>query len=502
MRSGKLLILFLLPVFAMAAVSNLDIDRDYVVTKARELASRPYDPDRGGVSESFRKLSYDDYRRIRFRPEHSLWRGDERKFQVQFFHPGYLYDRSVELHEFSDDYVQDIPFVRDYFDYQDLHFAFWSKWGLGYAGFKLLNEINQPGKWDEVVSFLGASYFRALGKGQYYGISARGLALNAGGPGEEEFPRFIEFWLGKPDEETEVVTLHALLDGPSVAGAYTFKIQPGDDTTVEVHATLFFRSMVPTVGIAPMTSMFWFGEGSANRYGDFRPEVHDSDGLLVALDDNKRIWRPLINSAQEKLTDISAASVKGFGLLQRDRDFHHYEDIEAHYQQRPSLWAEPIGVWPEGRVRLMELPAASEHHDNIVAFWTPKKPPEPGDKPMELAWRLHWSKASVFGGPRGYVAATRQTVEDGAPGQTLFVIDYAPGSIGKIPSNQKLEIKTEVPPRVKIINQQVIRNEIDGSWRLSIRLAAIPGSDPVEIRSALWLGDKVVTETWSMPWAP
>jgi len=497
-----MLLYFLLPGLMMAEVSNINVDREYVVEKARELATKPYNPDRGGVSKSFRKLTYDDYRKIRFRPEHSLWRADGGNFQIQFFHPGYLYDRSVELHEFSQDYTQDIPFVRDYFDYQDLRFAFWSKWGLGYAGFKLLSEINEPDKWDEVVSFLGASYFRALGKGQYYGISARGLSLNTGSSGEEEFPRFIEYWIGKPEADESVVTLHALLDGSSVSGAYTFRIQPGEATTMEVQATLFFRSMVPVVGIAPMTSMFWFGEGTSNRYGDFRPEVHDSDGLLIAVDDDTRIWRPLINPREKKLTDYPAKSLKGFGLFQRDRNFHSYEDIEAHYQHRPSLWAEPMGTWPAGRVRLMELPAASEHHDNVVAFWTPEEIPEPGEGPVELAWRLHWTKAPVFGGPQGYVSATRQTVEDGAPGQTLFVVDFAPGSVGEIPADGQLEVKTDVPPRVEIIDQQVIRNEVNGSWRLSLRLKADPGSEPVEIRAALWLGDEQVTEIWSMPWTP
>jgi len=497
------LIFFLLPLLLPAAgINHLDIDHAYVVAQARELMKQPHDPARGEVAKSVRSLSYDDYRRIRFRPEQSLWQDGDLPFRVQFYHPGSLHDRTVALHEFSSGYAQAIPFNKERFDYQDLKFPFWAKWGLGYAGFRILHELNEPDKWDEVISFLGASYFRALAPGQAYGLSARGLALNSGGPGAEEFPRFVAFWLGKPEAGSPLVTVHGLLDSPSVAGAYTFVVQPGAATVVEVKATLFFRAAVPTLGLAPMTSMFWFGEGSAHRFGDFRPEVHDSDGLLVATDAGTRIWRPLRNPAALQLTDFPAASLTGFGLLQRDRDFSSYEDIEARYEKRPGLWVEPVGSWPAGRVRLVELPAGDEYQDNMVAFWMPDQPVAPGAAPLELAWRLHWTNAPVFGGPPGYVRATRQTVQDGAPGQTHFIIDYAAASLAAFGPGQAPQAEVEVPDTVKITEQQVIRNPVDGSWRLSLRLAAAPGGAPVEIRARLLVAGEPVSETWSMPWEP
>ncbi len=502
MRIYPLILCLLTSILTAAGVNHLNVDHAYVVGQARTLASQPYDADRGAVSKSVRSLSYDDYRRIRFRPEHALWQEGGLPFRVQFFHPGYIYDRTVVLHEFSPGYSQVIPFNSERFDYQDSKFPFWGKWGLGYAGFKILHELNEPGKWDEVISFLGASYFRALATGQFYGISSRGLALNAGGPGAEEFPRFVEFWLGKPEADTKAVTVHALLDSPSVAGAYTFVVQPGVETLVEVKATLFFRTAVATVGLAPLTSMFWFGEGSAHRFGDFRPEVHDSDGLLVATDAKTRLWRPLRNPQGMSLTDIPAATLAGFGLLQRDRNFSSYEDIEARYERRPSVWVEPVGQWPAGRVRLMELPAGHEYQDNVVAFWMPEQPVVPGAEPLELAWRLHWTNAPAFGGPSGYVRATRQTVQDGAPGQTHFIIDYAAASLAAFGAGQAPQAQVEVPAGVKITEQQVIRNEIDGSWRLSLRLAAAPGGAPVEIRARLIVDGEPVSETWLMPWEP
>lgn len=502
MRLFCLLAGLILPVAATARVDTLAVDHHYVAGLAKALAAAPYDADRGTVSKSYRQMSYDDYRRIRYRPENSLWAEDDFDYRVQFYHPGYIFDRSVKLHEFSGEYVQEIPFVREHFDYQDLKFPFWAKWRLGYAGFRVLNQLNENGKWDEVVSFLGASYFRALAKGQFYGISARALALNSGGPGTEEFPRFVEFWLGKPDEQDESVTIHGLLDSPSVAGAYTFVVKPGDETVMEVKATLYFRATVVSVGMAPMTSMFWFGELSPNRFGDFRPEVHDSDGLLVATDENTRIWRPLINPTSISLTDFPAASIKGFGLLQRDREFASYEDIEARYEHRPSLWMEPIGEWPEGRVRLLELPAHSEHHDNVVAFWMPKSIPVPGEGPVELAWRLRWTNSPTFGGPAGYVDATRHTLTDGAPGRTHFVIDFAPGSVSAAEDMNSPRADVVVPEGVQIVDQQVIHNPVDGSWRLSLRLMATPGAGPYDIRARLMQNEHAVSETWSMPWTP
>jgi glucans biosynthesis protein len=287
-----------------------------------------------------------------------------------------------------------------------------------------------------------------------------------------------------------------------VVGAYTFVVRPGVETVVEVKATLFFRSLVQTVGLAPMTSMFWFGEGSADHYGDFRPEVHDSDGLLVAPDDTTRIWRPLVNPGEVRMVDFPTTKFVGFGLMQRDRDFHHYEDLEARYEHRPSLWMEPVGPWPEGRVRLLELPTTGEQHDNVVAFWTPSKPPEPGSQPLELSWRLHWTNAPAFGGPPGRVIATRRTVQDGAPGRTHFVIDFVIGTPGETKDNHSLVAEVKAPDGVRVMEKQVIHNEVDGSWRLSLRLAAKPGAAAADIRARLLLDGKPVTETWDMSWQP
>lgn len=493
----------LLAAFSAAAssVERLHIDHDYVRGMAAEIAAETYEPPASRVPRFFRNLSYDKFRLIRFRTERSLWREEELPFQVQFFHPGYIHRQTVDLSEFTETHVQPIPFSNQLFDYQELRVPFWSRRGLGYAGFRVLNQLNEPGRWDELISFLGASYFRALGQGQRYGISARGLAVNSGGPGEEEFPAFVEFWLGKPAADSKDITIHALLASPRVTGAYTFIVSPGAATRMDVRASLFFRNEVQNVGLAPMSSMFWFGEASQSRFGDFRPEVHDSDGLLVATDATTRMWRPLTNPAEIQRTDFDAPSLAGFGLLQRDRELRSYEDLEALYNLRPGLWVEPVGPWPAGRVRLVEIPTANEFADNIVAFWTPAKPFKP-DEPVEMHWRLHWTTAPAFGGPPGWVRSTRQSFEGAAAGRTRYIVDFDGGSMAGVAPDVAITAEITAVPPATVAEHQIIRNEHDGSWRLSMAFNAPPGSPPCDLTARLTVGGRSVTETWLARWKP
>lgn len=487
---------------AFAAVERVTIDHGYVTGLAEKLAARPYEPADREAPKFFREINYDTYRNITFRPEKTLWRDTNLRFQVQFFHPGYIYPRMLRVNEFTSTHTQDIPFSPDFFDYHNLDVPLLSRRGLNFAGFRLLHPINRPEAWDEVISFLGASYFRGLGRHQAYGASARGLALNAGGPAKEEFPEFTEYWISKPEPDAATITVHALLDGPSVAGAYTFVITPGEETVVETRATLFFRREVETPGFAPVSTMFWFGEGSHSRFGDFRPEVHDSDGLLVATDATTRLWRPLLNPAKATLTDFDAPAFAGFGLLQRDRDFRSYEDIEGNYERRPSVWTEPVGTWPPGRVRLVELPTQTEYMDNITAFWTPTARIPPG-RPFELAWKQRWTPGAVFGGPPGWVRATHQALHDrGAPDQTKYVIDFDAASLAHLPAETTLTADVTATHGAEIRHTQIFRNMANGARRLIIVLAAAAGSAPVEIRARLMHDQQPVTETWTMRWQP
>lgn len=376
--------------FVLCAATALAAERkvvfEQVVRQAQAAAAAPFQPNESVLPEVLRKLNYDTYRDITFRRERAIWHGKGEPFEVQFFHPGYLFDHPVKIHEVVDEDVRDVPFSPKYFRYPDFSGAQLDDAnGLGFAGFRILYPLNRPGRLDEIISFLGTNYFRALGKGQVYGISARALAVDTGENLTEEFPAFREFWLCRPAPGAREMEFFGLLDGPSVAGAYRFLITPGADTRVEVEAHLFFRKPVQALGLAPLTSMFWRGENDSVPPRDRRPEVHDSDGLLIGADE----WHPLAAVSKTTTQDFPLTSPKSFALLQRDRDPAHYHDAEAKYARRPSVRVEPLGDWGAGSVRLFQLPATNEYSDNVVVFWQPKKLPAAGDE-LEAKYRLHW----------------------------------------------------------------------------------------------------------------
>lgn len=339
-------------------------------------------------------LTYDQHRDIRFVRENGPWYGKRLPFEVQFFHLGSLFQVSVPINEVIDGKAKPIDYSPAFFNYGKNDLKITDN-HLGYAGFRLHNPLNSPTYYDELVSFLGASYFRALGKQQKYGLSARGLAIDTAVQTGEEFPIFREFWIQRPKRGDKSVTVYALLDSPSITGAYTFVITPGKQTVMDVDTVLIPRKAINKIGIAPLTSMFLFGENTKNRFDDHRPEVHDSDGLLIWNGKDEVLWRPLDNSKYLRISSFMDENPKGFGLMQRDRDPAHYLDFEADYEQRPSAWVEPSGNWGKGTIQLVEIPSQQEIHDNIVAFWVPEKPVEPG-VPLQYHYKLYWSKRIPF----------------------------------------------------------------------------------------------------------
>ena len=211
---------------------------------------------------------------------------------------------------------------------------------LSFSGFRIHAPLNVPGRYDEFMVFQGSSYFRGLGKGHSYGLSARGLAISTGSSRPEEFPLFRAFWIERP-RHAQSITVHALLDSPSVTGAYTFQIWPGAETRMDVAAELFPRCDLTEVGLAPLTSMFLKDTHDDDGPADFRPAVHDSDGLAVWNARGERLWRPLVSPRQVQNTTLLDDNLRGFGLIQRARSFAAYEDLEANYHTRPSAWVEP-----------------------------------------------------------------------------------------------------------------------------------------------------------------
>lgn len=482
---------------ASVASAATDIfDFEVLRYRAKMIAASPYAPP-PATPEWLLKLDYDKHRRIQFNAEQTLWRRENLPFQVQFFHPGYIFNRMVGVSAVHHRRPERIDFDRDFFNYDNLDLAEFPP-RMGFAGLKILHPLNHEG--DELGVFLGASYFRFLCQKAFYGISARGLAINSGAPTPEEFPVFTEFWIERPAPEDKTLTMYALLDSESVTGAYRFVITPGAETVMQVRTALYFRRNVATLGIAPLTSMFWRGENSLLATQDFRPEVHDSDGLQIFTGKSEWLWRPLVNPRSVRTASFSDENPRGFGLMQRDRNFEHYQDLEAHYQLRPSAWIEPVGSWGRGTVRLVELPTDNEFNDNIVAFWTPEKLPPPGEA-LVLEYRLHWALDQIKP-PAGYVAATRHGRSPNEPDFERFVVDFDGTYLNNQRADPAIEHVLTVGDGAKLLHSSLQKNIYNGTWRVSFSLEAGQSRAPVELRCFLRKGSHVLTETWSYLWQP
>lgn len=464
-----------------------------VRAQAKALAAKPYEDQDAALPDALKNLSYDQYRDIRFKPDAALWRYDDVPFQVQFYHRGFLYQKKVDINAIVDGRALPVRYSPDLFDFGKNAFPQPLPADLGFAGFRLHYPLKRPDYYDEFAVFLGASYFRAIGARNHYGLSARGLAIDTGLPKKEEFPFFREFWIKKPQPADSEVTVYALLDSPSVAGAYRFVIHPGLQTTMDVTADLFIRHTVEKFGVAPLTSMFFHGENGPKNVDDFREEAHDSDGLLIQAG-GEWIWRPLENPSRLQLSSYHAVNPRGFGLLQRDRDFDHYQDLESAYQNRPSLWVTPVGDWGEGNIHLIEIPVDADKYDNIVAFWWPKDPVKPGEEHV-FSYRLTFTSDMLSRPPLGRVAATRIGAVPGDKDRRLFVLDFE-GVAQAGPEGMQPAVSTSAG---KLANLVMYRNQETGGWRLSFELAP-EGDKPIELRGYLKSGDDALTETWSYQW--
>jgi glucans biosynthesis protein len=466
--------------------------------EAKVLASKPFVAKPVTVPKALLRLNYDQYRDIRFKPAEALWHRDRLPFEIEFFHPGFSFDRTVQINTVHGRSAEPVAFSTSMFDYGSNRIPSVPS-DTGFAGFKIIYPLNKPG--DELGAFLGISYFRFLCQRAYYGLSARGLAINTGEPGGEEFPVFREFWLERPGPDARTMTAYALLDGPTAAGAFRFTITPGAETITQIHEVIYCRHNPAVLGLAALTSMFWHGKNSTESYDDFRPEVHDSDGMMVETGAGEWIWRPLTNSAFTRVAAFSDNNPKGFGLIQRDRNFNDYEDLEAMYNMRPSAWVEPVGNWGRGSVRLIELHAPDETADNITAFWVPETLPEPGE-PIEIAYKLHWFMDQIHP-PAGYVVSTR--LGKTATQETdleRFVVDFDGAYLGKEGANPSIQPVITVGPGAKFVTSTIQKNPYNGTWKVSFAIKPDGSGHPVEMRCFLRKPPHVLTETWSYLWQP
>lgn len=497
------------PAVAPAELTDIAIPSllDAIAERAQKLAKRDYAPIATNIPDALAKMDYDQYRAIRFRPEAAIWH-DESLFELQLFHPGFLYREPIKLHMAADGIDSFVQFKQDYFTYDGpaAPLAGTAPENIGFAGFRIHYPLNSNDYKDEFVVFQGASYFRMVGPGLAYGLSARGLAIDTAEPKGEEFPVFREFWMVKPAPTDTRMVMYALLDSPSITGAYRFEIIPGAPTEMAVEARLFARKNIQKVGIAPLTSMYMWGENHTRFIDDFRPEVHDSDGLLMAASNGEWIWRPISNHRQLRVSSMMDENPRGFGLLQRDRDFDHYMDLEARYEKRPSMWIMPEGDWGKGRAELVEIPSDSETNDNVVAYWVPAKGMKAGSR-ATFKYRLRSFDDNLPENVGAKVIRTR--IGWGAnPGQAnpppmskrKFIIDFRGGELENLSTDSPLV--AEFQHSSGTISELGVRQLPDGrTWRASFKLEP-EGNNVADMRLYLKLRDQRLSEVWSYVWYP
>lgn len=483
---------------AQYAVSG-KFNRNTVTDLARKLAKKPYQEPDMTLPESLQGLSYDQYRDIRFNPASSIWADEELPFQMQLFHRGFYFKETVEIAIVEEGVSRHLRYSPDLFSTGEVMQQPLPTEDVGFAGFRLHNPLNRDDYFDELAVFQGASYFRSLGKNQAYGLSSRGLSIKTADPEGEQFPTFRAFWIEKPAKDSHSIVVYALLDSPSTTGAYRFTVRPGKNTAMDIEATLFPREDLNKIGLGAGTSMFMFSSYGRQKVDDFRPRVHDSDGLLMLNGRGERLWRPLNNPTNLQISAFMDNGPLGFGLLQRNRDFNNFQDLEAHYERRPSLWVEPVGNWGRGAVVLVEIPTESEIHDNIVAYWSPKDIIPAGTE-YSFAYRLVWGTSPVAAQGEAVIDATRSG-RAGIAGPTpkrLFVIDYRF-------HNPLLGIETLKPTAsVKnsggsVKNIVVNENALNGGYRVTFELDPM-NEKLIELRLDLDFTDGRKAESWMYQW--
>jgi glucans biosynthesis protein len=477
-----------------------DFSFDWLAELAKKSAGQPYRAPQSRAAQIIKRIDFDAVQKIRFRADHALWpHGPD---PVSLFHLNKYSADPVIIHAVEGGKAREILYGPDYFDYGASGLRPAELADLGFAGFRVMDGPNRPTDW---LAFQGASYFRSSGQDGQYGASARGIAINTAEARPEEFPRFSQFWL---EAKGPVVAIYALLDGPSITGAYRFDATKNSNGAVvmNVHCALFFRAGISRLGVAPLTSMYWYGENERRKAADWRPEIHDSDGLAMWTGKGERIWRPLIDPPEVKTNAFMDENPKGFGLIQRDREFENYQDDGAFYNRRPSIWVEPRGNWGRGAVELVEIPTDDEIHDNIVAYWRPDGEIRSGGS-LTFDYRLYWQNGEpAYPADIARVVATRLGI-GGIPGQIpaprdkrKFVVDFTGGPLMQM--QQRYDVTPVVTAsRGKINNAYVIKVVGTDRWRALFDLE-MEGNAPADLRLFLRLGDRTLSETWLYQYFP
>ncbi len=495
----------LLPTLLLASFNTAAHAEDtgcfaHVKQIAEQRASQPYTKTPMMQVDTGR-ITYDHYQQLKFKGNQTFWRKENLPFQLEFMHPGMHFIHPIELYAWEAGKAIPIKFSKDYFDYSEIEYLKLEadEPRMGFTGFRILSKLGRTeadAPFNETVVFQGASYFRALGQDQRYGLSARGLGLNTSLEGQEEFPDYTSFWLEKPTKQAQSLTFCGLMDSPSLSAATRFVLTPGKATDMEIETQIYPRKNVAEQGVAPLTSMFFHGENSLHQYGDYRPEVHDSDGLLIQKDASHWQWNPLAEVPYFNLQSFALENPKGFGLMQRDRNFDHYQDLEAWYQARPSVWVEPLEDWGKGSVQLLRLHTESDIIDNIVAYWKSDAPQR------HLHYKLSWRSDDPTTHKLGKVVATHATnrAVDGLPGlqgRVRFIIDFS--DFAPTDTDIPPEADVQLEGKGRVGNIVVQENPFVKGWRVIAPIYPENCNAPGKVQITLTANGNPLSETWSYP---
>lgn len=512
---------------------SLAVTFDDVEKLARKQARKNYKTPDSRLTDTLRAITEDRWNAIKFKDDYRLWKGDGLPFEIGFFHPGFIYDHVVSISEVTGETSAPIAFNPDWFDSGEPSPA-WktAPVTLDFAGFRIYYPINDRDRKNEVAVFLGGTHFRAVARKSDYGLTARGLILNPALAEGEEIPYFRRFWLVRPKTEDTSLTLFALLDSPSLTGAYQFVIKPGPSTVMDIQARLFKRAGARwprKIGLAPVASMYLFSEKENGSRQDWRPEVHNSDVLLMVSGRDNWLQRPLVNPERLAVSDFNISPPRGFGLMQRDDNFDHYQDFAARFERRSSLWVELLDDGEPGRLELMEIPSSRDYNDNILAFWLPDRldPGSAGGEAPKLngaaslkddlsfSYRLYWMPPGVTPHQLGRVAATRMAV-DAQKENVEFIIDFEGDNVNTIPAETGLASQIEVGADYPVLEKSLRKNPVTGGWRLSFKVGLPPEKNMMQslisasdervsqrFKARLIKGENLpesLTETWVYDW--
>ncbi len=484
---------------AQAAVSDGQaISRDALIDYAREISRQPFQAPRAEIPRGFAQLTLDQYRQIRFKPERRIWAGENRGFTLDLLPAGNVFTTPVTIRTVDGGIIRDQRFSADMFDYgsvppppADIQVPF--------SGFRAFAALNRPDPADEFLVFQGASLFRALARGQAFGVMARGLTLNVAEAQGEEFPSFRAFWIERPGPGGSSLVVHGLLDSDNVTGLYRFSVRPGDVTVCDVEATLFPRTDLAHVGIAPMTANYLFAPNDRVNVDDVRGAVHDANGLQIWNGNGEWIWRPVQNPDTLQIAAFVDQNPRGFGLLQRDRRFEAFNDLDSRFERRPSVWIEPLGEWGQGQVQLVEIPVNDEMNRNILAYWRPRTPLGRGTE-HSFTYRMHWCWSPPERPQVAWVSATRAGRAPGGGRRRRFLVDFSYEDFADPAKVQNL--------RPNLTNQRGRIVSVDGRLVPDVKLYRVAFDlDPetanqVELRLVLERDGQAQSETWLYRWTP